>query len=180
MITKATLLSWKICYTYHELDGVWARLRLPDEVSPMRVARARSVPIEDRIWVILRRQVLGDQLQPTLGQIVDRAVMRARLAMDAAGIEHRLDGLPAAGPGVYGPIGDELWRAFCAARAVSSNSDAAANASYTAAYAAFAVSYAYINATDEFKAAYCAALSAGRNGDEERAWQLRMIKRALP
>lgn len=106
MITREKLRSWNACYTDEEIAAQWRRLRWPEEVWPLRLARARSLSVEDRLWVLLRPEVLGDRLHSVLGQFVDRAVMLCIQALDQAGMTHALVGLPPAGPKTYEQIVD--------------------------------------------------------------------------
>jgi hypothetical protein len=139
-------------------------------VTPQRVARARSLSLEDRCGLLIRSEVLGADLYRRLGwACVDRAVMHAATALDAAGVAHGLRYLPPAGPETWRQIEaaaeDAAWAAEAAARAARAAGDA--GAARDAARAAGSAA----------RAARDAAGDAARAA--ERQWQIQWVVKAL-
>jgi len=157
-ITVELVQSWEPCEDYPE-----ERLRelLGDGLAPLEVAEV-DIPVDDRIWALLRREVLGAGLDRVLDAIVERAIRRSlgRSGVVAweAWAERWLSGEDRSAGAAY------------AARA------AAGAAAYAAAYAAYAA-----DAADAAWAAYAAARAAALNdaqytaGAAEREVQLAEI-----
>ena len=62
-------------------------LRGRESVTPLEVLRMRSVPVQDRIWALLRPDVLGAEFLPVVSAIADRAVRRYCLKCGVAEVE---------------------------------------------------------------------------------------------
>jgi len=71
-ITRELLRQWDDCYT----DEKIAKLVPVAGLDPVQVADMEAVPVDDRIWVLLRRKVLGDSLPSVVAKIVERAIRR--------------------------------------------------------------------------------------------------------
>ena len=86
-ITIEDLDRWGACCREDGEDYCDARLkrlaRGRKGLTGLEVSRIRSIPYEDRIWVLLRREVLGDALEGVVETIVARAVRRHALLCPA-------------------------------------------------------------------------------------------------
>ena len=146
-ITVELVQSWEPCEDYPE-----ERLRelLGDGLAPLEVAEV-DIPVDDRIWALLRREVLGAGLDRVLDAIVERAIRRSlgRSGVVAweAWAERWLSGEDRSAGAAY------------AARA------AAGAAAYAAAYAAYAA-----DAADAAWAAGAAAWYAAEAAARDAAW----------
>ena len=86
-ITIEDLDRWGACCREDGEDYCNARLkrlaRGRKGLTGLEVSRMRSIPYEDRIWALLRREVLGDALEGVVETIVARAVRRHALSCPA-------------------------------------------------------------------------------------------------
>ena len=164
-ITLTDLRKWGACYSDEQLTKMAGGR---DSWTPLQIARMRSVCVEDRIWVLLRSEVLGAEFMPVLYEIVDRAVRKHCLECGVPEVEAWAkcwlsgeDRSKASANAAYA-----AWAARDAADAAADADAAAARAAYAAARAASCAA-----AADAADAAAAAA--------DERKAQLRIIKRAL-
>jgi len=68
------VVAWKPCEDYSP-DRI-AELVPKTGLTPVEVAALDSVPVEDRIWALLRSEVLGGALEGAVEAIVQRAIRR--------------------------------------------------------------------------------------------------------
>ena len=145
-----------------------------------------GVPVTDRIWVLLRPEVLGDALRPVLERIVERAIRRVRGRSGVPEWEQWAEAWLSGDRSAYAAAAyaarfaaDAAWSAAYAARSAA---DAARSAAYAARSAADAARFAAAAAAD---AAWSAAAAAARSAaaaaacDDERTKQLADIRAAL-
>ena len=73
-ITIDDLKKWDCCYSDKQLDKIYGNRKC---FTPLQCARKRSIPVEDRIWVLLRPEILGEKgLNDVLDQIIDPIVKK--------------------------------------------------------------------------------------------------------
>jgi hypothetical protein len=180
-ITIEDLDRWGACCREDEEDYCDARLkrlaRGRKGLTGLEVSRMRSIPYEDRIWVLLRREVLGDALKGVVETIVARAVRRHALPCSTTrewarrwlSGEDRSEEAAWAAARAAAAKEEAAWAAARAAAARAAAWAAWATAKQ-AALAAAARAAARAEARAEARAAAWAA---------ERQWQLGVIRRAL-
>jgi len=160
-ITVETLLSWNPCYSSDGEKYCEAELvkKLGDGKTPIEVSRMWSIPANDRIWVLLRPEVLGeDNLKSVLDEIVDYHVERSCLDC----------GIPEVEKWAKGWLGGEdrteesAYLAKWAARAayLAAESSRSAQAAAWSAWAAYSAAESSRSAQAAARAAYSAARSA--------------------
>ena len=55
--------------------------------TPLQIANMRSIPVEDRVWVLLREEVLGDDVPEVMAEIVDPVVRKYALHCGVTEVE---------------------------------------------------------------------------------------------
>jgi len=83
-ITINKLKKWECCYSTEELKSIFGNKKY---FTPIEVARKRSVSIEDRIWVLLRPEILGVDLPLVMDEIVGYVVKKNCLKCGVAEVE---------------------------------------------------------------------------------------------
>ena len=179
LITIKDLDKWGACSRgdgeRYSADRLHNLLRGRKGWTPLEVSRMRSVPVEDRIWVLLRPEVLGrDGLLRVVDAIADRAVRRHALHCGVAGVE----------AWAYRWLsGDDRSEVAAWAAADASPADASARASARAAALAALMARAALASRVAFLAAGAAedaaAWAAEADADAERRWQLSIIRREV-
>lgn len=159
LITVQDLDRWGACGRSEQYsDGNLKKLlRGRPGLSPLQVARLRSVPVDDRLWVLLRPEVLEDHFDEVLFLIVERPVRQHALKC----------GIPEV----------EKW----AARWLSGadRSEEAAWEAETAAWAAEAAAARAARAAATAAAAEAETAAEAAVWDTERQEQLKIVKRCL-
>ena len=137
MITIQKLDEWGACaredgerYSDANLKRLF---RGRESLTPLEVERMRSVLVEDRIWVLLRPEVLGDRFQPVVYAIADRAVRRHCLTCNIPAVEEWAVNWLSGENRSYGAA---AWAAEAAWAATSAAARAARNAAREASAAA--------------------------------------------
>ena len=172
-ITIEDLDRWGACCREDGEDYCNARLkrlaRGRKGLTGLEVSRMRSIPYEDRIWALLRREVLGDALEGVVETIVARAVRRHALSCPATSEWARrwLSGEDRSEAEARAAWATEASPAAWPARAAARAAAWPARAAEAAAWAAEAVAWA------------AARAEANAARAEERQWQLGVIRRAL-
>jgi len=70
MITRELLRRWNACYSDDKISGL-----VPERgLTPLEVADRTDVPVDARIWVLLRPDVLGDAAGGVVDRIVEDAI----------------------------------------------------------------------------------------------------------
>ena len=170
-ITLADLRRWDACHSDAELLTMARRLRCRHGITPLRLARSRSVTEDDRLWSLLRPEVLGTQFIPLLCRYVDRAAGHAAVSLDIAGLGDHADRLRALTPATHealAAIEDAGRTAAGAAGRTAAGAaawDVAMAARSTARCAVWWAWFARDEARDEAGAAWCSAREA-----REAAW----------
>ena len=150
-------------------------------LTPLEVSRLRSVSAEDRIWVLLRPEVLGERFMPVVNAIADRAVRRHCLKCGIPAVEQWAKVWLSGEDRSYAATASAAWAASAASAAWAASAARAARAA-RAAWAAEAALEA-ADAADAADAAAAAAvaaaaLDAATLATERRA-QLAAIRKAL-
>ena len=175
LITIEDLDRWGACGRHHEYrDEILHRwLNGRPGLTALEVARLRQAPCVDRLWVLLRSEVIGEELCREAADVyADRAVRRHALPHPVTREWARrwLSGEDRSR--------DAAWAAWAAARAAWAATKAAGDAAWAAGDAAWA-------AGDAAWAAWAAAWAAGdaawdaawdAAGD---AWQLAWLRKRL-
>ena len=180
-ITVETLLSWNPCCSFDGEKYCEAELRkkIGDGKTPLEVSRMWSVPLKDRIWVLLRPEVLGeDNLKSVLDEIADYHVERSCLDCGITEVEKWAKGWL----GGEDRTSDAAWSAARSAwSAAESATDYAARsaaeyAAWSAEYAAWSAGWSAWSAV-ESAAEYARFAGVGRRKEEKR--QLGIIRKYL-
>ena len=89
-ITFADLDRWLACdrapgkrYSDERLTRLWGG----DSITPLDLARCKAIPLKDRLWALLRGEVLGSALPGVLRDIVDPVVERHALHCGVKDVE---------------------------------------------------------------------------------------------
>ena len=183
-ITRELLRKWNACYS----DAQIAELVPESGLTPMEVADMDRVPVADRIWVLLRHEVLGEALVMVVDQIAEDAI---RCVVGRSGVPEWEEWAQAwlAGDRAYAAASAAAYAADAAYAAAWVAASAAAYAAHAAASAAvYAVASAAAHAADAaYAAAWAAAKDAARDArdaardamDTARQSQLAHIRAAL-
>ena len=186
LITIKDLDKWGSCSRgdgeRYSDDRLHKLLRGRKGWTPADVSRMRSVPSEDRIWVLLRPEVLGrDGLLRVVDAIADRAVRRHALHCGVGSVEawarRWLSGEDRTEAAAWAVA--DASPADASARAAARVAALAARAAGLAAAPARVAWLAAGAAADAAWARVAAAWAAEAVEDAERRWQLSLIRREV-
>jgi len=172
-ITIKDIRDWGPCY-----DPVEGKSELPEDWSGTALDVLNlDVPITDRFWVVLRKELLPEK------ELRLFAVWCARQVQHLMKDERSLKALDvseayAKGEATKGELFIAVNAAWEAAR-YAAHSSHAAYAAYDAAYAAYAANTAYAARSAAYDAAYAATHSAYATRNEEREAQLEYLKKVF-
>ena len=180
LITIEDLDRWGACGRHHEYrDEILHRwLNGRPGLTALEVARLRQAPCVDRLWVLLRSEVIGEELCREAADVyADRAVRRHALPHPVTREWARrwLSGEDRSKAAAWA-AGDAAWAAWAAARAAWA---AAGDAAWAAGDAAWAAGDA---AWDAGGAAGAAAWDAAGDAAWDAAgdaWQLAWLRKRL-
>lgn len=186
-ITRGKLREWNACYSDSRIDDIF-RAKKTDELTPLQVANMRSIPPKDRLWVLLREEIIPKkQLRLLACGFAERALLRERKAGREPD-ERSWEAIEISRKFALGEVSEtEKIAAADAADAAYAAADAAdaatyaAPAAYAAAYAAHAAYDAAIDAAADaaYAAAYDAAYDPVVSRLKEQKRQLALVKKAL-
>lgn len=173
-ITKSDLDRWGACYREdgERYDDEYLDRTLPK--TPMEISRMRSIPTEDRIWVLLRPEVLGEHFKPVVYDIVDYQVREQCLHCGIPAVEAWADRWLSGEDRTESSVWAAAWAAWGAARSTE-----AALWSVWAAWSATRSAADAVWAAEAAAMAAEAAADADAASDAERQRQLRIIIKHL-
>ena len=78
-ITLTDIESWGPCYSQEKVEALWPEGRV--SVTPLEIADATHLTVEDRLWLLLRPQVMPHStLADLVGELGERSLLRRREA----------------------------------------------------------------------------------------------------